>query len=172
MLFCNCFPYIDHVNITIRPSAKVFVLILRSLLRPERSLNSCGWYPSMISTHQWAKQCQKEMRNKNDWRINLAFLKECKRVRDIDADSESHAIKQGNGRKKIWTVGIIIGFAFSLKDFSFPSVERLRCFHLNDHDDSFSLFHLWCVFLIGNLLICFDAETGRKKIKTWWKKIL
>lgn len=55
-----------------------------------------------------------------------------------------------------------------LKDFtSFPSGERLRCFHLNDHDDDFfqRFLHLWRVFLIGNLLICSEGRKNESKVE-------
>lgn len=136
----------------------------------------CGWYSSMISHHQW-KQCQKEMVKKK--LIWLAYQSCFCAGADIDADSKEritrYQTRREGAKKKINRLSHY-WFCF-LKDFtSFPSGERLRCFHLNDHDDDFfqRFLHLWRVFLIGNLLICSEGrktnqKLNKKSVKWPWK---
>lgn len=70
-----------------------------------------------------------------------------------DADSESHAI--GLQKKESPLESLLV---LPLEGLHSLSGKCLRC-------DQFFLYsvHLWCAFLIGNLLICFGAKKKKKK---------
>lgn len=154
---------IDLVNI-----AGVKVFVFAGVFTPQ----NCA----AVDTHQWfliinENSAKRKWWRKNwyDWRINLVFARGRYRCR---FEGENHTLSNKARRRKEkinrWSH---YWFCF-LKDFtSFPSGERLRCFHLNDHDDDFfqRFLHLWRVFLIGNLLIC--SEGRKKRIKSWIKNL-